>query len=278
MEEPLMSSISGISSSSISAMLQNMQSKAAEKFKELDTDSNGGLDKTELSAMAKELSKMTGKTLNVDDAMTTYDANGDGKLSQDETDTMMQQTLGTPSNSGAQAMKAYQANSGDDDQMSILLNMLEQAQSSSATSTASSTSNSGSDQLSALLDMLNQTTDSASTANSRPNPDEMFKKLDSDGSGGLSQTELDTWAKDFSSMTGQTIDTKNAISTYDKDGDGALSKTEMDTMMKSLQKESGTNTNQAQSSNDQFSILQQLLDKFTANQATDSIKNLTSYA
>ena len=71
MEEPLMSSISGISSSSISVMLQNMQSKAADKFKELDTDSNGGLDKTELSAMAKELSKMTGKTLNIDDAMTT---------------------------------------------------------------------------------------------------------------------------------------------------------------------------------------------------------------
>lgn len=273
-----MSSISGISSSSISVMLQNMQSKAADKFKELDTDSNGGLDKTELSAMAKELSKMTGKTLNIDDAMTTYDANGDGKLSQDETDTMMQQTLGTPSNSGAQAMKAYQANSGNDDQMSILLNMLEQAQNSSATSSASSTSNSGSDQLSALLDMLNQTTDSASTANSRPNPDEMFKKLDSDGSGGLSQTELDTWAKDFSSMTGQTIDTKNAISTYDKDGDGALSKTEMDTMMKSLQKESGATTDQTHSSNDQFSILQQLLDKFTANQATGSIKNLTSYA
>src|SRR5665647_1389191 len=122
MEEPLMSSISGISSSSISAMLQNMQSKAADKFKELDTDSNGGLDKTELSVMAKELSKMTGKTLNVDDAMTTYDANGDGKLSQDETDTMMQQTLGKPSSAGEQAMKAYQANSGDDDQMSILLN------------------------------------------------------------------------------------------------------------------------------------------------------------
>ena len=273
-----MSSISGISSnSSISSILQKMQSRATEKFKELDTDSNGGLDKTELSTMAKELSKMTGKTINVDDAMKTYDANGDGKLSQDETDTMMQKTIGSPSSSGARAMKAYQANSGDD-QLTELLKMLEKSQSSSSTSSASSTSSSDSDQFSALLDMLNQTTDSASTANSRPNPEEMFKKLDSDGNGSLNQTELDTLAKDMKSMTGQTIDTKNAISTYDKDGDGALNKSEMDTMMKTEHGKSGTKTEQANSSNDQFSLLMQMLEKSTANQSTDLLNNLTSYA
>ena len=95
-----MSNISGISSILSSILIQGTQSRPdpAQKFKELDTDSNGGLDKTELSAMAKELSKMTGKTLNVDDAITTYDANNDGLLSQDEMGAMMQPVLGPPAN------------------------------------------------------------------------------------------------------------------------------------------------------------------------------------
>ena len=274
-----MSSISGISSnSSISSILQNMQSKATEKFKELDTDSNGGLDKTELSTMAKELSKMTGKTINVDDTMKTYDANGDGKLSQDEADTMVQKTIGSPSSTGAQAMKAYQANSGNDDQMSMLLKMLGKTSDSSSTSSTSSTSSSGNDQFSALLDMLNNTTDSSSTSNSMPNSDAMFKQLDSDGNGSLNQSELDTFAKDVKSMTGQTIDTKNAISTFDKDGDGALNKSEMDTMMKTEHGKSGAKTEEANSGNDQFSLLMQMLEKSTANQSTDLFNNLTSYA
>ena len=275
-----MSSISGISnSSSIIAMLQSMQSKATEKFKELDTDSNGGLDTIELSSMAKELSRMTGTTLNVDDAMKTYDANGDGQLSQEETDTMMQQVLGPPLDAGgnSQAMKAYKANSGEDDQLSVLLKMLEKAQGASATSSASTTSSSDSDQVSALLDMLQQTADSATTANSRPNPEAMFKKLDSDNNGSLNKTELDVWAKGFASMTGQTVDTTNAISTYDTNGDGSLNATEMDTMMKTLHEQSGANAAQAQSSNDQISQLLQLLEQYTTRQSTDSSKNLTSY-
>jgi Ca2+-binding EF-hand superfamily protein len=260
-------------------MLQNMQAKATEKFKELDTDSNGGLDKTELSTMAKELSKMTGKTLNVDDTMTTYDANSDGQLSQDETDTMMKQVLGPPPGSGGneQAMKAYQANSGEDDQLSALLKMREEAQSSFSTSGTSSTSSFASDQFSALLDILNQTADSTSIANSRPNPEEMFKKLDSDGSSSLNKTELDVWAKDFASMTGQTVDTTQAINTYDTDGDGALNTTEMDTMVKTLHEKSGANAEQVNSGNDQFSQLLQLLEKYTANQSTEISHNLTSY-
>jgi Ca2+-binding EF-hand superfamily protein len=312
-----MSSISGISSSMLSSILtQGMQSRPdpAQKFKELDTDSNGGLDKTELSVMAKELSKMTGKTLNVDDMMTTYDANNDGLMSQDEVGKMMQQIL-PPPNAGSgvssdQAAQVYQANSGDD-QISLLLKMLGQ------TADSSSTSTSGSDQLSTLLSMLGQTTDSSSTGNSsdpvstllsmlkqtadmsstdnsRPSPEEMFKKLDSDGSGGLNKSELDVWAKDFSKMTGQTIDTANAISTYDTNGDGELSQTEMDTMMKALQEKSGgppppppdmtagtdsnaTETSQSSSRNEQVSLIRQLLEQYANNLSTNSNNSLTSY-
>jgi Ca2+-binding EF-hand superfamily protein len=289
-----MSTISGISSSMLSSILtQGMQSRPdpAQKFKELDTDGNGGLDKTELSAMAKELSKMTGKTLNVDDSITTYDADNDGLLSQDEVGAMMQQVLGPPPDAGSgvssqQAAETYQANSGDD-QLSALLKILDQ------TSSSSSTSSSSDDTLSVLLQMLEQSASTSSTENSRPNPDEMFKELDSDSSGGLNKSELDVMAKDFSKMSGQTIDTANAISTYDTNGDSELSKTEMDTMMKALHDASGgppppppdmtsgtssaTDASQANSKNDQVSLLRQLLEQYAKNLATNSTSNLTSY-
>ena len=49
----------------------------------------------------------------------------------------------------------------------------------------------------------------------------LFEALDTDGSGGISQSELDTWAKKMSSVTGTTIDTTNAVSTYGTNGGGA---------------------------------------------------------
>jgi len=62
---------------------------------------------------------------------------------------------------------------------------------------------------------------------------DLFKAIDTDGSGGISQSELDAWAKDMSSATGKTIDTSKAISTYDKDGDGVLSSTELKSFLDS---------------------------------------------
>jgi Ca2+-binding EF-hand superfamily protein len=284
-----------------SIFTQGMQSRPdpAQKFKELDTDSNGSLDKTELSAMAKELSTMTGKALNVDDSITTYDADSDGQLNQDEVGAMMQQVLGPPPNAGSgvssqQASQAYQANSGDD-QLSALLKILDQ------TANSSSTSSSSDDTLSILLKMLEQSANSSSTANSRPSPDEMFKKLDSDSSSGLNKSELDAWAEDFSKMTGQSIDTANAISTYDANGDGELSQTEMDTMMKALQEKSGgppppppdmmsgansntsdqtssaTDTTQTTSKSDQVALIRQLLEQYANNLSITSNTNITSY-
>lgn len=146
-----MSSINGINSTiSGSIMSQGMRSRPdpAEKFQSLDVDGSGGLDKTELSELAKELSKMTGKTLDIDSSITTYDANGDGVLSQDETDKMMRDTLGPPppppdkagGTNTQRASNAYLANSGDD-KLNTLQQLLEQLDKelSTKTGTASST-------------------------------------------------------------------------------------------------------------------------------------------
>jgi Ca2+-binding EF-hand superfamily protein len=64
-------------------------------------------------------------------------------------------------------------------------------------------------------------------------PPDLFKALDEDGSGGIDQSELDTWAKNMSGETGTTIDTTKAISTYDSDGDGVLSTTELGSFLDS---------------------------------------------
>lgn len=66
-----------------------------------------------------------------------------------------------------------------------------------------------------------------SMRNKPPDAAQMFGKLDTDGDGKLSQTELDTWASTMSEKTGQTIDTSEALSTYDTDSDGGLSNEEM---------------------------------------------------
>jgi Ca2+-binding EF-hand superfamily protein len=58
-----------------------------------------------------------------------------------------------------------------------------------------------------------------------------FNKVDSDGSGGVSQSELDAFVVNISSASGTTISTDDAISTYDTDGDSELSSTELKSFM-----------------------------------------------
>ena len=55
-------------------------------------------------------------------------------------------------------------------------------------------------------------------------PEEMFGRIDSDASGGISHTEFETFAE---KIAGDTLDTEEALATYDADGDGELSQEEM---------------------------------------------------
>jgi Ca2+-binding EF-hand superfamily protein len=69
------------------------------------------------------------------------------------------------------------------------------------------------------------------TERARPDPADMFNKVDSDGSGGISQSELETLVENISDKTGNSIDTTDALSTYDTDGDGELSMDELKSFM-----------------------------------------------
>jgi len=209
-------SINSINSTISGAIMsQGMRSRPdpEEKFQQLDADSSGTLDKTELSDLAKELSKM-GKTLDIDASITTYDADGDGALSQEETDTMMRETMGPPPEGGG------------------------------------------------------------------PDRAEMFKALDSDGSGGLNMTELE--AMGLNELTGESTDTSESISTYDTDGNGELSQEELEAMMQEKgpptqppERIGGASARQiadayrANSGEESLSRLQQILDQLATDLSVD---------
>lgn len=71
-----------------------------------------------------------------------------------------------------------------------------------------------------------------SQAMSRSDPADMFGDIDSDDSGGVSQTELEDWIEAMSDKTGVSVDTTDAVSTWDEDEDGELNSDELGAFMK----------------------------------------------
>ena len=67
--------------------------------------------------------------------------------------------------------------------------------------------------------------------NSRPDPSQMFGKMDKNGDGGLDRSEFQTVADKIGVMTGETMDAEEIFSTYDTDQDGVLSQEETKSVM-----------------------------------------------
>lgn len=101
-----MSTISSLGSS-LMTMLNTTSTQRPGKeqmFSKVDADGGGTIDKVELSAFAKEMSAKTGVEIDAEEALTTYDADGDGGLSQEEMDTMMKAEMPPPPMGGMRAM------------------------------------------------------------------------------------------------------------------------------------------------------------------------------
>jgi Ca2+-binding EF-hand superfamily protein len=81
----MMSGISGMG-----GMMGGMRPDPQQIFNRVDKDGNGGLDESELGAMADKIAERTGKEIDVDSLMEEYDGDGDGVLNQDETQTAME--------------------------------------------------------------------------------------------------------------------------------------------------------------------------------------------
>jgi Ca2+-binding EF-hand superfamily protein len=69
------------------------------------------------------------------------------------------------------------------------------------------------------------------TTNQKSRPGDLFSKTDTDGSGEVSQSELETLVEQISTITGTSVDTENALSTYDSDSSGELSDEELKSFM-----------------------------------------------
>ncbi len=76
--------------------LPSMEMRRNDLFNKVDSNTDGVIDKVEISDLAKKLSEDTGTSLNVDDIFSTYDADGDGKLSQTELDSFMRENAPPP--------------------------------------------------------------------------------------------------------------------------------------------------------------------------------------
>ena len=210
-----MSTIGGIDSSLINylnKLQEGSQSRQdpAEKFKELDSDSSSTLDITELSTLALELSKMTGNTLEVEDAITSYDTDGDSQLSQEETMALIRDFLGPPpeANSEAErAAQAYLANSNDD-KISVLMEMFEE---------------------------LRQ----AQEEKAKEMHELRFTEMDSDSSGGLNGDELAGIAEKITEKSGTAVSAEELLAEYDSDEDGEINSEELEQMMQARNEKHG---------------------------------------
>lgn len=182
-----MSTISGVSGSgdawaNMKAQRSQMQAKM---FAKVDTDSSGGVDKTELQSLLADVAKKTGVTnsSSSDELFSKMDSNSDGSLSSDELGQGMQSIMPPPPSTMDFAQSRSDSTSSGDDLFTKV-----------DTDGDGSVSKAELQSLMKMMDKLASDgspdgTSSASTTST--SSEEMFAKLDTDSDGSLSQTEFE---------------------------------------------------------------------------------------
>ncbi len=141
------------SSASAMSMMSSTQrpQQGKDAFQMSDTDGDGLVSAAELETLAAGIAEDTGNSINVDEALATYDTDSDGGLSGEELMEMLGANGFTgpamegegppppPPPSSADAMSAYEENSGDD-LLSQLMDALGNSEEDTETSLASSIS------------------------------------------------------------------------------------------------------------------------------------------
>ncbi len=137
--------------SSMSSSMSTMSSSATQRqpppppdkdvFKMADSDSSGLVSSSELESLVSSIEEVTGSSIDVDDALSSYDADGDGSLNGEEMHGLMASQGFLPSEmisdeggdsgmqpppppSTEQAMSAYSQYSGEDS-LSQLIDLLQ---------------------------------------------------------------------------------------------------------------------------------------------------------
>lgn len=155
--------VSGIGSSSSWSQVDR-SAMAQQMFKKLDADSSGGIDATELAALAQD-----GKGPSADEILAKFDTDGDGIINESENQTAMESAPPPPPPPGEVGSEEQEASS---DLLADLLARLDGSSSSSSTDETDSE-----DSFSQLLAALN-------------GDDDAKNSLDDDGDGSISSDEL----------------------------------------------------------------------------------------
>ena len=73
----------------------------------------------------------------------------------------------------------------------------------------------------------------------RQGPQQMFNRMDKDGSAGIDKDELNAMAEKVAERTGNEIDVDSVMEEHDGDGDGLLNQEEAQSAMESLKGQMG---------------------------------------
>lgn len=174
-------SISGVSSSSTYASYAT--SSASNKrgpdfsklFSEIDTDGSGSLNSDELQSLIDKAPQSgSGSSVSSADMLKKLDTDGDGSVSKDEL------------SSGLKAMH---------DQLSSQFQQMRMQAGGMPPPPPPEDGSDSDDNSSVSASDATGSTSSASSTSSNSKLDELFKKMDTDGDGSISQSEFDTFAQ-----------------------------------------------------------------------------------
>jgi len=171
----MVSSISSTSSyllSVISRISQSAEQRKNDLFGKADGNSDGSIDKTEFTELAKKLSERSGASVDAESAFSTYDADGNGTLSAEELDAFMKATAPPPPQGGRDAQGMRQ-------RLDDLFGKIDSNNDGSLSKP----------EFSVLAKKLSSDTGTSIDA------DSMFSIYDADGSGALGKSELDSFMK-----------------------------------------------------------------------------------
>ena len=258
----MINSINSNSTLSDMLSLQASQSNRGPQamFNKIDSDGDGGINQAEFEQVAAKISEMTGNTVNFQDTLATYDADGNGTLSATEMDSFMKDNAPPPPPDGGMGMEESESNS----LMSMLsrLNMNNSQASSNMFDDIDSDGNGSIDasELQTLVDDLSEMTGQSLSA------DDIMAEYDTDNDGVLAKEELGSFMQDNAPppppmMQGTGQDNVlsllnqlgmsnaqppgNGFGEIDSDGNGSIDSTELQSMLDNISEMSGESVNAA---------------------------------
>ena len=193
-----MSTISGVSSSgdAWAAMKAQRSQMQAKMFSKVDTDSSGGVDKTELQAMMTDMASKTGTTASTvsDTQFAKIDADSDGSLSSDELGNGLKDILPPPT-----TMDFAQSRS-DDGKSTQGADGAPPPPPPSAASDSSSASSTTYDPLDTNQDGVVSLSERLAGSTKTDPVAELMKAIDTDGDNKISSSETDAFITKLTSQ------------------------------------------------------------------------------